>query len=111
MAELFKGSDLIYKVRASYSDTKEIIILSGLTAITATFCLGTSNQEYTLAGGGITIDNNLINIFIQRDDFENKNVGKWDLKIETEEIDSNFEDGERVRLGYINSAFTLKKLC
>ncbi len=111
MPTYFRGADLIYKVRARFDDTREIIIISTFTSITATFCLGGVEIEYTLDDSEITIDNNLINIYVQRSDFDSSNQGLWHLKIQTEETDASFADNVRVRKGEILNALRVDEAC
>lgn len=111
MPTFYRGADLIYRIRALYNDNNEIIDVSTFTAIEAVFSNSGREITYTLADGEITTDDNYLNIYIQRADFENKNQGSWNLKITTEEADTDFADNVRVRIGEIINAFRLDEAC
>jgi hypothetical protein len=111
MRTFFRGADLIYQIQALYDDTGTVIDPSTFTAITATFCKGSLTVAYTLADSEVEVDGSNINIIVQRADFESKNEGKWDLKLETQETDANFASNVRVRIGEIIGAFRLDEPC
>ena len=111
MSVFYRGADLIYRIKALYSDTSETIDPAIFSAITATFSIGNKQITYTLDDSEIVINGNYIDIYIQRADFENKNQGSWNLKITTEEADTNFSDNIRVRIGEIINAFRLDEAC
>lgn len=109
MSLLYRGADLIYNITFKYEDTGETIDPSDFTEITATFSGGRRSIVYTLSDSEIVVDGSTIDIVMQRDDFSTKYEGLWDLVIETEEADANFEDSIRIRIGKIVDAFNLQE--